>query len=286
MIALKAGDYTLQVAPEVGACICRFDFDGKPVLRRCAPSAAVTDSSCYPLVPFANRIENGILHHAGKHIRLSPNMGDHPHPLHGHGWRSGWRTVACDAAKLVLAFDYEADEWPWSYTSEQCFALSDGGLHLRLSVRNRAHEAMPVSLGLHPFFPRLPGSVLHAKVGGVWLADATCIPTDHVEASRLFDPSGGAALCNAPFVDHCFTGWDGHARIAQPDLGLALTMAASDCRFFHIFIPEGADFFAAEPVSAMPNAFNRSEDASVTGARLLPPGERFAVEMRIAAERL
>lgn len=288
MIALKAGGYALTVDPRIGASVAGLDFFGIPVLRRCAPGLEEPrESACYPLVPFANRIAHGILDVGGRTVRLRPNMGDHPHPLHGHGWLAGWRTVSQSAAALTLAFDHAGGEWPWAYGAEQRFVLGDDGLHIRLSVLNRAGDPMPVSLGLHPFFPCRAETVLKAKVGGVWLADATCIPTEHVPASALFDPSDGAMLAQVPFVDHCYSGWDGVVRIEQPDFGLATTMTASpDCGFLHCYIPAGSDFFAAEPVSAMPDAFNRPEAPAVTGARLLPPGETFAIDMHIVAERM
>jgi aldose 1-epimerase len=288
MIALKASGYELVLTPDVGASIGRFGYIGAPVLRTVAAGIVhAADSCCYPLVPFANRIENGCLRFGGSEIRLKPNLGNHPHPLHGHGWLEDWRMVSCTQTSAVFAFDHEKDEWPWAYTSEQSFALGDDGLKIRLSVRNRASTPMPVSLGLHPYFPRRAGTVLKARVGGVWLADALTIPTEHVAAGSVFDPSGGVLLRDAPFVDHCFTGWDGVVRIEQPDLGIVLTIQASaECPFLHCYLPQGADFFAAEPVSAMPNSFNRPEDAAITGARALPPGERFAVEMRIAAAPL
>ena len=63
-------------------------------------------------------------------------------------------------------------------------------------------------------------------------------------------------VSKAPFVDNTFTGWRGAARIEQPELGLAITLEASpECRFFHVFIPPGQDYFCAEPTSAMPNAW-------------------------------
>jgi aldose 1-epimerase len=288
MIALKSNGYELVLKPEVGASIGRFSYAGVPVLRTVSAAVAhAADSCCYPLVPFANRIENGLLRFGGEEIRLPPNMGDHPHPLHGHGWLENWRIASCSASAVVLAFDHARDTWPWAYTAEQSFSLGEDGLKIRLSVRNRADKPMPVSLGLHPFFPRRPGTVLTASIDGVWLGDATTIPTARVAPARVLDLPGGVALKGAPFVDNCFTGWDGKARIDQPDLGIALTMQASPaCGFLHCYLPEGADFFAAEPVSAMPNSFNRPEEPAATGAQSLPPGERFAIEMRLAAERL
>jgi aldose 1-epimerase len=146
---------------------------------------------------------------------------------------------------------------------------------------------MPTSLGFHPYFPRTASTRLTASVAGMWKADSTTIPTEHVTGSPLLDLARGALVDKAPFVDNCYTGWHPPARIDQPDSGLTISLDASpECTFFHVYAPVGQNFFCAEPGSAMPNAFNRPEPANVTGVRTLGPGESFSIEMRIAVRRL
>lgn len=284
MIALKRDQFELDISPAIGGAITRFACGGRDILRRTSPGITeVLETSCFPLVPFANRIENGVLHFQGREIKLQRNMGDHPHPLHGYGWRSAWRVEAVSREAATLVFDYRSGDWPWSFTAEQTFSLGGDGLEARLSIRSRDAHPMPVSLGFHPYFPRQAGTRLTASVEGMWKGDALMIPTELVDGSPLVDLAHGALVDKAPFVDNCFTGWRSPARIDQPDGGLAVTLEASpECSFFHIYIPVGQTFFCAEPVTAMPNAFNRSEPASVTGSRILAPGASLSIEMRIA----
>jgi aldose 1-epimerase len=189
--------------------------------------------------------------------------------------------------QAALAYDYEAGDWPWTYSAEQVLTLADGGFKHRLTIRSRDAKPMPTSLGFHPYFPKMASTRLTASVAGMWKANETMIPTEHVAGSPLLDLAHGAPVDKAPFVDNCYTGWRSPARIDQPSSGLTISLEASpECTFFHIYVPVGQTFFAAEPVSAMPNAFNRPEPASVTGARTLGPGESFSIEMRIAVRRL
>jgi aldose 1-epimerase len=287
MIALKQGEFELDISPEIGGSVARFAFGGRDVLRQ-APKGTtdVLDMGCFPLVPYANRIENGLLPFEGREYKLVPNMGDHPHPLHGYGWHRAWRVASVSRDAATLAFDHDPSDWPWAFSAEQVFTLGEDGLTAKLSVRSRASSSMPVCLGFHPYFPRHAGSRLTASVQGMWKGDATMIPTEHVDGSPLIDLAHGALVDKAPFVDNCFTGWRSPARIDQPDGGMAVSLEASpECRFFHIYIPVGQTFFCAEPVTAMPNAFNRKEPADVTGARVLAPGATLAIEMRIVARR-
>jgi len=287
MIVLSHDTFEVAVSPQIGGAVTRFTAGGIDILRP-APGGAfgVGDTGCFALVPYANRIENGVLQAGGREIRLHRNMGDHPHPLHGHGWQTPWRVEAVSRAAVTLAFDHAGDDWPWAYSAQQSFEIDKDGLRIQLAVRNRDARAMPVSLGFHPFFPRLPRTRLSALVKGMWQCNETILPTVHVAGSPLLDLPHGAALDKAPFVDNCYTDWHGPAHIAQPDDGIDVTLNASpQCRFLHVYTPLGADFFAAEPVSAMPNAVNRREPAEQTGARTIEAGESFGIEMHIAVGR-
>ena len=287
MITLSQKGFELDIQPELGAGVSRFSFEGKDVLRR-APAgvSSVLEMGVFPLVPYANRIAHGRFRFEGKEYQLPLNFGDHPHALHGHGWQTAWRTVAQHPDSVRLAYEHAPDAWPWAYAAEQVFTLGNDGLSIRLSIGNLSKSAMPVSLGLHPYFPRLPGSRLKAAVEGMWESDATMIPIRYVKGSPLIDLPQGVLVSQAPFVDNAYTGWTSPALIEQPELGMTITLAASpECKFLHVFVPVGQTYFCAEPVTAMPNAVNRPEDASVTGARTLPAGESFSIEMQLGVRK-
>jgi len=287
MIALVHGGMELDLAPEIGGAVTRLTFEGKDILRP-APKGAFTqlEACTFALVPYANRIENCVLHFQGREVRLRRNFGDHPHALHGHGWQTAWRVVSLSRDQATLAYDHEADDWPWTYSAEQVLTLADGGFTHRLTVRSRDAKPMPTSLGFHPYFPRSASTKLTASVKGMWMCNETMIPTEHVAGSPLLDFAHGALVDKAPFVDNCHTGWRPPARIDQPDSGLAISLEASpECTFFHVYVPVGENFFCAEPGSAMPNAFNRPESSSVTGAHMLASGASFSIEMRLGVSR-
>jgi aldose 1-epimerase len=286
MITLGRGGLEIDIAPDLGGAVTRLEYQDVPVLR-VGSTTNVLDASCFPLVPVANRIENGVFTFAGKQYHLPRNMGDHPHALHGHGWQTVWRVETLSRDRVSLAFDHLRDAWPWAYAAEQVFAMTDDGVSITLTLRNRDDKPMPYSLGLHPYFPRCPGSRVTASVKGMWRGDSTMIPTEFVAATDLINLGEGELIAKAPFVDNTFTGWQGPARIEQPELGLEITLKASaNCGFFHVFIPEGEDFFCAEPTTAMPNAVNRPESVAQTGLGVLEPGETVSMEMVLGVRKL
>jgi aldose 1-epimerase len=279
MITLRNRGAALDLLPEIGGAVSRFILDGHDVLRA-APAGTkdVLQTACFPLVPFANRIADGVFAVAGETVRLARNFGDHPHPLHGQGWQRAWDVQSSGNGAATLAFAYAAGEWPWDYTARQIFELKPSSLRITLEIISRSDRAMPFSLGFHPYFPSTPQTRLRADVAGVWLSDGTCIPTERAGPSHFLDLEHGAAL--TPVVDQCHFGWKGEATITQPEFGRDLVLTASpELDFLHCYIPRDAGFFCVEPVSAMPDAFHHS--AAIGGWRVLQPRESFRVSVAI-----
>lgn len=282
MITLRSGGAILDLLPEIGGAVSRFAVDGVDVLRPTpAGTVDVLQTAGFPLVPFANRIAHGTFVFGGETIRLPKNFGGHPHVLHGHGWHNPWRAIAQDEQVATLAYEHAADAWPWAYAVEQTFELTPRSLRIVLQLVNRGAHAMPFSLGFHPYFERTAATVLRADVRGVWLSDAMCIPTERAGASHFLDLVKGASLATAPFVDHCHFGWRGEAVVEQETHRRKLVLTASpELSFLHCYVPQDAGFFCVEPVSAMPDAFNRPSDSA--SLRIIAPGKSFAVAMTLA----
>ena len=277
-VTLEAGGARLVIEPENGSAITRYVWRDREVLRPALPHAATpTERSCFPLVPFANRIAYGKFHWRGRAVTLHPNFGDDPHAIHGQGWQSAWRVGEQCGARAQMTFDHAPGEWPWAYRADLNYSLDgDGALHAILAVTNHGDDAMPTSLGFHPYFPRYGRSRLTAAVDGMWLTDKTLLPT--TLGPPILDFARGAALEGAPFIDNCFTGWQGRAVIDQPDFQIVLSAGT---RFAQIFVPEGLDFFCVEPVTAMPDAVNRAEPTRETGLLALPSGATYTVSITI-----
>jgi aldose 1-epimerase len=123
-------------------------------------------------------------------------------------------------------------------------------------------------------------------VCGIWLVNASLIPSQRVPQRELYGIAD-AHLGSAPFVDNCYTGFGGTARIEIPERDLAITLDASEnLRFLHVYLPTGEPYFCAEPVSAMPDAFNRPEPHTETGLRVLAPNETFTISMQLRVGNL
>jgi aldose 1-epimerase len=260
-----------------GGAIREFNWRGHAVLR---PAISPTDTdpfstSCFPLVPYANRIAHGRFNFGGRDVQLRRNWDRDPHPLHGQGWRSAWNIEAATATSTVLVFSGGHDEWPWRYRAQQQLAVLADGLEVTLSIENQSQETMPAMLGLHPYFPQPATATIEARTGTVWLADAQALPVAEVRtpAEWSFDAPRRASQVE---LDHCFDHWDGSATMRWPDR--VVKMSARGARALHVFTPSGRDFFCLEPQSAAAGALNRPSD----GAAQLGPGERLELSVRFS----
>jgi aldose 1-epimerase len=254
-LELRAGRLAVELAPHAGGSITRFTVDGSvDVLRRTAPDAVASgrgnDASCYPLVPFSNRIANGRLAFDGKEILLEPNWPGVRHPMHGDGWARPWHVARQDRRSAELIYEHDGRQgWPFRYRARQEFRLGDDGLSVAVSVENLESHDVPAGFGLHPFFVREPDSELACRLRGVWRTDQEVLPTEHVPVPPEWDFAVSRRV-DGVVLDNCFDGWDGQATITWPRRGMRLVLSATEAfRHLVIYVPQGASFFCVEPVS-------------------------------------
>ncbi|HUK03323.1 MAG TPA: aldose 1-epimerase [Steroidobacteraceae bacterium] len=255
-VLLLCDDARLVLDPEHGGAIREYSCLGRHVLRP-APASAEADSfelSCFPLVPYANRIANGRFVSGHQQVQLMPNARGQAHPLHGQGWRGVWQVVEASRTEARLRFEGGGNDWPWRYRAEQHFRLGAHTLTMELSVENLASTPMPAMLGFHPYFADAAHARLHAHLPRVWRMDESSLPVDEIATPKewSFDPE---RPIDAVALDHCFAGWDGRATLRWSDR--IVKLQAAHCAFLHVYTPAGRDFFCVEPQSAAVGAITR-----------------------------
>lgn len=292
LITLVAGDLRVQIAPEAGGSIARFDGrwrrgdqEGRVDWLRpaSAEGLAARDPlamASFPLVPFCNRLRDGRGSFEGREIRFPPNNPavPSPHPLHGIGWRRPWTVTVSGGHHASLRMEQEASEaWPWHFAAEQHFELSDERLAVTMTATNLDSAAMPLGIGHHPYFPHTPGTKLTSPVGGMWAADAQVMPTELERSDEVDKLREGVVLAELD-LDNNFVGWEHRALVEWPlDANgprrrLAL-QAQPPLDYFVLYCPAGADHFCAEPVSQCTDWLNllpRYGPGPLGGARLEP----------------
>ncbi len=285
MIRLEHGDWCLALRPDLGASITSLTWRGRDILRPATKNAdSPLQAGCFPLIPYANRIDRGVFEFGGRRFVLPATPRFYPHAQHGLAWLCAWsvRGTGPDTVDLALAAERCAD-WPWAWTAEHRMRLDDRGLEATVSLTNEDRRPMPAGLGLHPYFAMTPDTVLTARAAEVWLNGPDQIPLRLARPSAVVDWDAGVALGSAPFVDNAYGGWTGSARLDHGDVSVTIT-ASSNARWLQIYAPRGEAYVCAEPMTHRPNALNAGafEDA---GQVTLEPGQSLVLTMRIAAAR-
>ena len=270
----------VAVCPEVGGCLTAFRHGGVDLMRPAGPEVVadgdVRGASCFPLVPFSNRIADAAFGFEGRVYRLEPNFPPEPHAIHGQGWQRPWKVLNARPTRLELGLSQRVPDTPLVYDARQTIAVEGSALTITLDLACRGEYPMPAGLGLHPFFVRTPGVALKANLSHVWLADGRKLPRERVDV-----PEGWRFRPPRPIdpleLDHCFDGFDGKASIVWPELARRLEIK-TDPLFGHavIYVPAGQSFFCFEPVSHVNDGFNLLDRGVFdTGVRVLKPGQRL-----------
>nr|WP_298894692.1 aldose 1-epimerase [uncultured Altererythrobacter sp.] len=283
MLELTSGDYRVVIEPERGGSLAAFEWAGLSMLRASRPGA-MSETACFPLVPFSNRIANGEFEMAGNTIQLGPNAPslDDKNPIHGYGWLSAWDVVSADATRVVIEHIHDGSEWPWRYRARQHIILGEDGLLLQLSVTNLDENMMPAGLGFHPYFPCRAETLYHGLHRGEWSVDEGSLPTRLVELSEPADWWMGAPV-GSRNVDTVYTGRDGSLTLIWPDVGAKAIIRPSDnLPYTVVYTPRGLDFFCIEPVSHETNAINKKSG----GMTILAPRETMQASMHIEVESI
>lgn len=293
MIALADGHAHLEVHPELGAAIGRYD-----VVTSAGASLPIFQLAAAPgrqrpfalglnlLVPFSNRISGGGFRHGGDFHPLPRNTAG-PYPIHGNAFTLPWTVQAASDTSVRLHLRSEGPG-PFRYEAEVTYALQHGALHVHLLVVNRAAGSLPFGAGFHPWFVRSPEARLSMTTTGYWTETPDHLPDVHLPTAgdARLDFTQPRALPPA-WINTAFTGWDGRATLAWPDKRLAVDIAATPpLTTIIVYSPSAAaDYVCIEPVSHSVDAHNRAGPGTAP-PQILEPGAALSVETTITPHAL
>ncbi|MDE0572194.1 aldose 1-epimerase [Demequina sp. B12] len=265
-------------------------------LLRPTPADAVIPNrtASYPLVPWSNRIRDGLLRFNGREYQLRRNWPDGT-AIHGAGWDYPWNVTAHSDSAATLEFmshDVYGVNWPWSFTAAFTYALDGDTFRWTYALTNTSHETFPAGFGHHPYFLRsVAGSAdAHLQLDVERAYDLVdCMATGEAGPIRAAADFRTARELGTEFVDDCFTGRTGDHLATVEWPGAVRIDITADALLEHavLYIPPGRDFFALEPVSNANDAFNLDEDGVPgTGLFLLQPGETRTASFAMTATDL
>ncbi len=263
------------------------------------------------LFPFPNRIRNGKFTFDGRVVELPCNEQKLGNAAHGLVFTRPWRIVGSGAETSKGAwvrcrfrlhdFPEISKAWPFPFEVDYTYRIRDGRLENAVVARNTGSQAMPLGLGLHPWF-RLPlapngrrdACQLEAPVHEVWeLADL--IPTGRIVPAPVGkDLRGGVRIDQLDF-DDVYAGLRNNAefgdwtevRYTDPDAG-AQMLVRCDPSFRQLVVhaPLGRPVVCIEPYSCVTDAFNLESRGVDAGMEVLLPGQEWRAEVHYIPNRL
>ena len=268
----------------------KLEGDRMPLLREAPDGADAQASSCFPMVPFGNRVKDNGFAFDGLDYVLEPNTDRDPHYLHGDGWLSEWSLLSSSRDAVELGFAHRGAGTPYSYRAAQAFVLTGRELTMTLSVQNLGSRALPFGIGFHPFFPLTPQTTLFAPARRMWSEGAGYLPGEAGAIPQDLDFSEPSELPDC-WVNNGFEDWSGEALIDWPERRMRLQVTA-DPVFRHAFLflsdthfdPQfRRDYFCFEPMSHLANGHNLPDFG---GLRTLPPGQTLSGSIRLRPQDL
>jgi aldose 1-epimerase len=295
LVRLRSHVLEAAISPQHGAAIASLAEVGTgfPILRPTSGAdialGNVRQFSCFPLLPYSNRMAFRRLRLPGRTLTLAANRPDAPHSFHGNGWMSVWTVRDQRPDVLTLELLHTGDEhWPFSYRAEQTFRLQGNRFGASITLLNNGDEAFPAGGGWHPFFATDSSTTLRFDAESVWLNDDNMLPQQQVAAEGEWH-FGAARPLDRLALDNCFDGWSGHAQLIHAASARRVTLAASQpLSKLVVFRPPAVDSFVAlEPVSHLNNGINlAAAGVAHTGIRVLASGEALTFAMSITLDSL
>ena len=272
MIEISSQNTRIQIAPEFGCAVTQFQFGERNILRDTSSLNAVAtdprEAACFPCVPWFGRLTEPLIS-GTKQYTIKPNLPacDIQFAIHGDGWVNAWVPSVVDENSLTCTYFHQPTHgnFPFEYSAQQRFCATTAGMEITLGIRNESKTAMPVGLGLHPFFPRCSATRLTVNANEIWTPPSHDQPGHHRPTDATTDFRRSNTLPEKG-IDRTLLGWDGTAKIENSD---GVTTIKSNAPYIHLYAPVGQTYFCLEPITQLPGKFgtqmlNAGEDHVLT----------------------
>jgi aldose 1-epimerase len=290
--ALHNDYWDAGILPDTGASIAygRVHAGGqtRDVLRPTAEADTgnASKTSSFIMLPWCNRIKDGLLIFDGQQYQLRTEKDDGT-ARHGDVRKRAWSVVRADEQHVIMRLDstrYADINWPFRFTAEAEYRLDGPDFIWRLSLRNDDTRAMPGGFGYHPYFVREPQAVEIPCDSMFELVDFLAVAPP-VPVTPTLDFRAAKPLGTTPYND-LLTGRHGDqpSRLIYDSFEIAMQ---SDSVFQHqlLFAPEGEPFYALEPMSNASDGINLyNAGVAESGVFVLAPGEAKSAEVRLTVK--
>lgn len=273
------------VVVELGGGLRSYEVDGVALLDGYARDQMCADARGQLLIPWPNRLRDGLYEHAGERHQVPLSEPEKGHAIHGLVRWETWRIAERSRHAVTLEHTLRPRAgYPFALHLSAAYSLDDEGLTVQATGTNVGHHPCPYAIGAHPYIRAqadlINGCWLEAPGATRLCADDRAIPIgtapvagtvdDLRHPTRLGDRQLDTAYTDLR-RDHAGRAW---VRLWEPATrsGVAVWMDES-ISYYMLFtgdsLPDEGRRRASlgvEPMSAAPNAFNSGDGLTVLAA--------------------
>ncbi len=182
----------LAIITEVGAGLRAYSVDGIDLVETFPADVTPPKGTGMVLVPWPNRIRDGVWMHDGVEQQLAINEPVEHNAIHGLLGLAPYRLLDRSTSAVTLAATvFPQSGYLFQLDTTVTYALTDDGLEVTHTVRNVGTDAAPIAIGAHPYL----------KISGVPTADLTLtVPTrTRIEVDERLNPVGEVTVDGTDF---------------------------------------------------------------------------------------
>jgi len=265
---LSDGDAVVEVEPERGGLVTRFDVGPRRVLF--IDEATLRDPT--------KNVRGGVpvlFPTPGKLADDTWSYGGHTGRLKQHGFARNlpWRVIDAGRTTAMLALDSSDATragFPWDFALEMTLMLVGTTLRLDHRVTNTGAAAMPFGFGFHPYFFVPDADKAHVRVETAARRGFDNVTKEIVQVAQPIDLTRDEV--DLHLLDHGMT-----AAALETPAGEVCLRGSAEYTHWVVWTVTGRDFVCLEPWTCPGNALN-------TGERLLvlAPAESRALSLEIS----
>lgn len=282
------------ILPDAGASIAfgRIRYSGAWVdVLRPTDEADYDNSSkasSFIMLPWANRIRDGLLRFEGREYQLKTTKDDGT-ARHGDVRKRAWAVVESDETRIRLQFisaTFDDINFPFVFSANVLYQLDDSDFVWRLTLKNEDERVMPAGFGFHPYFVHLADNMPSLQVPTDQqfeltdtLADAAPVPV-----SPDLDFRQPRPITAEMTLDHLLT----HRNVNEPtrlmyEAWQTEIQMYADPLYQHVLVftaPDGS--VAVEPQTNANDGFNLHEKGvAQSGVFVLQPGQSVSATVKL-----
>jgi aldose 1-epimerase len=268
--------FDLAVEPDAGALCHNLVWHSRAgtvelLLTRPSDAGSYLDKmplfGAFPMVPFANRLKPARL--PGGEVHFPENWPREACAIHGTGWMAEWDVAESSGSGLTMRHRARDQSGTFDCWATLGIQLREASVEFDMRISNNTHLAVPVGLGLHPWFALTDDLLIDFEAR--W--QSSVLPG----FPSVVELNDKPLLSPAEDIDDCFAGWSGEARLVYPSQGFGIEIRADDVfNALQVFIHRERKTLCLEPVSHGPNAAHNERVAAIAPMYRLEPGTEFS----------